>query len=309
MYRSYRSKLWPFTSCNFSSLMSSRRFELILRFLHLNNSHTQLARDQPGLNKLYKICPLLNQLLPSFQTSYTPEQLLSVDESMAAFKGQLSFLQYLPKKPHKWGMKAWVLQTHPQNIPATRSRTLGKKATLSPQAWDMEWFWNLWMMCDSRTRVTLLSLTTSILALHCSEISLGGLEPVEESARIGVVFLLRYGQCETCSPCMNEFTLWHALPSRAWPSPTTWLVFNGHLGSLLAVLLTLLQVWVYLSTMRAANKQVQAHFAPLLFTMVYCDSRWFLLEISRQELQQLWLDALTFPLTRHSSWNTWKSFL
>jgi hypothetical protein len=28
---------------------------------------------------------------------------------MISFKGRLSFLQYLLKKPHKWGMKAWVL--------------------------------------------------------------------------------------------------------------------------------------------------------------------------------------------------------
>ena len=28
---------------------------------------------------------------------------------MIAFKGRLSFLQYLPKKPHQWGMKAWLL--------------------------------------------------------------------------------------------------------------------------------------------------------------------------------------------------------
>ena len=28
---------------------------------------------------------------------------------MISYKGQLSFVQYLPKKTHKWGMKAWVL--------------------------------------------------------------------------------------------------------------------------------------------------------------------------------------------------------
>ena len=28
---------------------------------------------------------------------------------MINFRGRLSFLQYLPKKPKKWGMKAWVL--------------------------------------------------------------------------------------------------------------------------------------------------------------------------------------------------------
>ena len=108
-YRSYWSKGWPFSSDNFSSLMSSRRFELILRFLHLNDSATQPQRGQQGFNKLYKIQPLLDLLLPSFKDCYTPSQFVSIDESMIAFKGRLSFLQYLPNKPHKWGMKAWVV--------------------------------------------------------------------------------------------------------------------------------------------------------------------------------------------------------
>ena len=108
-YRSYWSTKWPFMINNFTSLTSSRRFELILRFFHLNNSQTQPHRGQPGFDKLYKIRPLLDLILSSFQKSYTPSQFLSLDESMISFKGRLSFLQYLPKKPHKWGMKAWVL--------------------------------------------------------------------------------------------------------------------------------------------------------------------------------------------------------
>ena len=45
------------------------------------------------------------------KSSYIPSQCVSVDESMINFQGtcRLSFLQYLPKKPKKWGMKAWVL--------------------------------------------------------------------------------------------------------------------------------------------------------------------------------------------------------
>ena len=106
---SYWSSSWPFSSDNFSSLMSRRRFELILRFLHLNDSQTQPQREQTGFDKLYKIRPLLDLLTASFRDNYTPSQFLSIDESMISFKGRLSFLQYLPKKPHKWGMKAWVL--------------------------------------------------------------------------------------------------------------------------------------------------------------------------------------------------------
>ena len=89
--------------------MSSRRFELILRFLHLNDSEVQPSRGQQGFDKLYKLRPLLELLVKNYKDCYTPSQNLSIDESMISFKGRLSFLQYLPKKPHKWGMKAWVL--------------------------------------------------------------------------------------------------------------------------------------------------------------------------------------------------------
>ena len=98
--------LAPARPNNFASLMLSRRFE---RFIHLNDSETQPTWGQPGFDKLYKIWPLLNLLLLSFKDSYVPSQNLSIDESMISFKGRLSFLQYLPKKPQKWGMKAWIL--------------------------------------------------------------------------------------------------------------------------------------------------------------------------------------------------------
>ena len=89
--------------------MSSRRFELILKFLHLSDSRQQPSHGETGYNKLYKIRPLLNLIVENFQSVYTPTQSLSIDESMIRFKGRLAFLQYMPKKPHKWGMKAWVL--------------------------------------------------------------------------------------------------------------------------------------------------------------------------------------------------------
>lgn len=34
---------------------------------------------------------------------------VSVDEQMIGTNARLSFIQYLPKKPKKWGVKVWVL--------------------------------------------------------------------------------------------------------------------------------------------------------------------------------------------------------
>ena len=89
--------------------MSSRRFELLLKFLHLNDSRKQPGRAEPGYDKLYKVRPILDVVLEQFKVNYTLSENVSIDESMIGFKGRLAFLQYMPNKPHKWGMKAWVL--------------------------------------------------------------------------------------------------------------------------------------------------------------------------------------------------------
>ena len=39
---------------------------------------------------------------------YVPGKEISVDESMIGTKSRLSFLQYMPNKPTKWGVKVWV---------------------------------------------------------------------------------------------------------------------------------------------------------------------------------------------------------
>ena len=68
-----------------------------------------MKKGQPGYDPLFKLRPFLDPLLKSFQKTYHPGREVSIDESMIGFKGRLSFIQYMPKKPTKWGMKAFVL--------------------------------------------------------------------------------------------------------------------------------------------------------------------------------------------------------
>ena len=98
---------WPFS---FSTVMSrGDRFLLILKFLHLADNSKAVPKGERGYDLLFKICPLITSLVTSYQRSYTMNREVSVDESIISYKGRLSFLQYMPKKPNKWGMKAWVL--------------------------------------------------------------------------------------------------------------------------------------------------------------------------------------------------------
>ena len=75
----------------------------------MNDNSKHVKKGQPGHDPLFKVRPFLDPLIQNFQDAYQPSRELSIDESMIGFKGRLSFIQYLPKKPTKWGMKAFVL--------------------------------------------------------------------------------------------------------------------------------------------------------------------------------------------------------
>lgn len=45
----------------------------------------------------------------SFKNAYTPKRELSIDEQMIGMKSRVGFLQYMPKKPEKFGIKVGVL--------------------------------------------------------------------------------------------------------------------------------------------------------------------------------------------------------
>ena len=105
----YWVKTWPFGTNAFSRVMTRDRFSVILKFIHLNDNKKSKRKGEPGYDPLFKIRPFLVPLLSNFQFAYNPGRELAVDESMVSFKGRIWFIQYLPKKPNKWGLKAYVL--------------------------------------------------------------------------------------------------------------------------------------------------------------------------------------------------------
>ena len=96
-----REGYWK-TSCEnyipfFHDVLSQNRFE---EMLHI----PEKARPT---NRIDKVSPLLDHLV-RFQSVYYPHHELSIDETMIGFKGRVSFIQYCPLKPTKWGLKAFV---------------------------------------------------------------------------------------------------------------------------------------------------------------------------------------------------------
>ena len=103
---SYWHTSGPFLNDSFRKVMSHDRFLLLLKFLHLSDTEKYISFGQAWHDHLYKIWPIITNLTTQFKLSYTPNHNYSVDESIISYKGCLSILQYLPKKPYKWGIKA-----------------------------------------------------------------------------------------------------------------------------------------------------------------------------------------------------------
>ena len=88
----------------FNEVMPRDRFDLIWRYLHLQNNEDNLGGD-----RLYKVRWFIDYLRNKFETVYTPGENVTLDESMIKYKGRLAFRQYMPAKPIKWGIKVWSL--------------------------------------------------------------------------------------------------------------------------------------------------------------------------------------------------------
>lgn len=86
-----------------SSIMSRDRWLKIKTNFHLSDNNNIDETDS-----LYKVRPLLNELRSKFR-KVTMRESLCIDEQMIPFKGISRLKQYIPKKPHKWGYKFFVL--------------------------------------------------------------------------------------------------------------------------------------------------------------------------------------------------------
>lgn len=93
----------------FSLIFTRFRFKQILRYLHLSNNENDLPHGNPDRDKLFKLGMLPSILSNKFYDMYAPRREISIDEQMIGTKSRVSFIQYMPKKPKKFGIKVWAL--------------------------------------------------------------------------------------------------------------------------------------------------------------------------------------------------------
>lgn len=91
-----------------SHVITCNRFEELKRFLRFTNNEHALPIDDPSYDKLQRIRPLIDKIRDRLLT-LPREEYLAIDEQVIPTKARTSLKNYNPKKPHKWGYKAFVL--------------------------------------------------------------------------------------------------------------------------------------------------------------------------------------------------------
>ena len=107
-YPQYRMYWSPKTrSPIIANVMGLTRFENLKRFFHVNDNSEMPDRGSVDFDQLYKVRHSLDSVLSCCQ-KVPQEENQSIDEQIIPTKGRSSLRQYLPNKPHKWGIKVWA---------------------------------------------------------------------------------------------------------------------------------------------------------------------------------------------------------
>ena len=104
----YWAKAFLFGSFGIAGIMPRDWFDKISLHFHANNQSVMPLNAQTiPMDKLYLVRPVLDVILRQIEVNFVPYQDLSTDEAIIAFRGHLSFRQYLKAKPTKYGVKVW----------------------------------------------------------------------------------------------------------------------------------------------------------------------------------------------------------
>ena len=83
--------------------MSLKRFRFLLRVLRFDDRTTR--QERKTLDRLAPIREIFDKFVTNCQQCYYVGEDVTIDEKLEAFRGRCNFIQYIPSKPAKYGIK------------------------------------------------------------------------------------------------------------------------------------------------------------------------------------------------------------
>lgn len=89
------------------AVMSYKRFLFITRCLRFDDKNTRVERRK--FDKLAAIREFFQAFVNNCKSSFNLSEYTTIDEMLHPFRGRCSFIQYIPSKPSKYGVKMFAL--------------------------------------------------------------------------------------------------------------------------------------------------------------------------------------------------------
>ena len=99
--------VYNFSNPMYKAAMSVERFEDILRFLRFEDKRTREFHLQT--DHMAAFGNIWDLFVSNFKKQHSPHECVAINEPLVPFKRRCRFLQYIPTKPGKYGIKIFWL--------------------------------------------------------------------------------------------------------------------------------------------------------------------------------------------------------
>ena len=91
----------------YSETMTRNKFQLVLRYIRFDEKATRTQRR--GTDKFATIRELWESVIMNCQKAFFPPANVTIDEQLFPCRSRYTFIQYIPQKPAKFGIKFWMI--------------------------------------------------------------------------------------------------------------------------------------------------------------------------------------------------------
>lgn len=147
----------------YRAAMSRNRFKAILRTIRFDEHTTREARKEA--DKAAPISEIWMLMNDNLRKHYRPYSNITIDEQLYPFRGRVSFRQYIPSKPAKYGMKIFWACDAETSYPLHGILYLGRQPG---QATASNLGEKLWLSWCNHGKIVVATLPRTISSLHCS---------------------------------------------------------------------------------------------------------------------------------------------
>ena len=110
------------------AVMSYKQFLFLLRCVRFDDKSATYKRERQATDKLAAIRSMFDEFIGNSKNTYSLSEFITVNEKLQSFRRKCSFIQYIPNKSAKYGLKLFLLTDAKTFLTSNMEIYCGKQA-------------------------------------------------------------------------------------------------------------------------------------------------------------------------------------